>query len=32
MVMDRFEIDGHEVTDRDVKPTGNDVHIYVPKR
>ena len=30
--MGQFEIDGHEVMDRDVKPTGNGAHVYVPKR
>ncbi|PSQ07340.1 hypothetical protein BRC95_04610 [Halobacteriales archaeon QS_5_68_33] len=30
--MGQFEIAGHEVVDRDVKPTGNGAHVYVPKR
>ena len=30
--MGQFEIAGHEVMDRDVKPTGNGAHVYVPKR
>ena len=30
--MCQFEIAGHEVVDRDVKPTGNGAHVYVPKR
>ena len=29
--MGQFEIAGHEVVDRDVKPTGNGAHVYVPK-
>ncbi|PSQ26899.1 hypothetical protein BRD03_08680, partial [Halobacteriales archaeon QS_9_68_17] len=28
--MGQFEIAGHEVMDRDVKPTGNGAHVYVP--
>ncbi|WP_248898279.1 DUF2080 family transposase-associated protein [Haloplanus halobius] len=29
--MDRHEIEGHEVIEGTVKPTGNGAHIYVPK-
>jgi putative transposon-encoded protein len=30
-LMDRHEIEGHEVIEGTVKPTGNGAHIYVPK-
>lgn len=29
--MDRYEVEGHEVLEAEVKPTGNGAHIYVPK-
>ncbi|WP_353617804.1 DUF2080 family transposase-associated protein [Natranaeroarchaeum aerophilus] len=29
--MDRYEIEGHEVLEGDVKATGNGAHILVPK-
>lgn len=32
MSMGRFEINGHEVVDSDVRPTGNGAHVYVPGR
>ncbi len=32
MCMERFEINGHEVVDGDVRPTGNGAHVYVPRR
>ncbi len=28
---DRFEINGHEVLEGEVKPTGNGAHVLVPK-
>lgn len=28
---DRFEIEGHEVLDGEVKPTGNGAHVLVPR-
>lgn len=31
-MMDRFEIDGHEVLDGTAKPAGNSAHVIVPKR
>ena len=31
-MMDRHEIEGHEVIDGEVKPTGNGAHVLVPKR
>ncbi|MFC4247591.1 DUF2080 family transposase-associated protein [Natribaculum luteum] len=27
----RFEINGHEVIEGEVKPTGNSAHVLVPK-
>ncbi|ELY96029.1 DUF2080 family transposase-associated protein [Natrialba taiwanensis] len=30
--MDRYEVEGHEVHEADVKPTGNGAHVLVPKR
>ncbi|WP_207589827.1 DUF2080 family transposase-associated protein [Halomontanus rarus] len=27
----RFEINGHEVIEGEVKPTGNGAHVLVPK-
>jgi putative transposon-encoded protein len=30
--MDRFDIEGHEVHDGEVKPTGNGAYVLVPKR
>lgn len=30
--MDRFDIEGHEAVDADVKETGNGAHVYVPRR
>jgi putative transposon-encoded protein len=30
--MDRFDIEGHEVVDADVRATGNGAHVYVPRR
>ncbi|WP_227357605.1 DUF2080 family transposase-associated protein [Haladaptatus salinisoli] len=30
--MERFEINGHEVVDGDVRATGNGAHVYVPRR
>lgn len=30
--MDRHEIEGYEVLDRDVRPVGNGAHVLVPKR
>ena len=30
--MDRYEIEGHEVHESEVKPTGNGAHVLVPKR
>ena len=29
--MDQYEVEGHEVLETEVKPTGNGAHIYVPK-
>ena len=29
--MDKFEIEGDEVIERDVKATGNGAHVYLPK-
>jgi len=29
--MDRHEIEGHEVIEGEVKPTGNGAHVLVPK-
>jgi putative transposon-encoded protein len=29
--MDRHEIQGHEVKEATVKPTGNGAHVYLPK-
>ena len=29
--MDRHEIEGHEVLEGTVKPTGNGAHVYLPK-
>ncbi|WP_160133862.1 DUF2080 family transposase-associated protein [Halococcus salsus] len=29
--MDRHEIEGHEVVEKTVKPTGNGAHVYLPK-
>jgi hypothetical protein len=31
MVMDRHEIEGHEVIEGEVKATGNGAHVLVPK-
>lgn len=31
-MMDRHEIDGHEVIEGEVKATGNGAHVLVPKR
>ena len=31
-IMDRFEIDGHEVLNGTAKPSGNSAHVIVPKR
>ena len=31
-MMDRHEIEDHEVIDGEVKPTGNGAHVLVPKR
>ena len=31
-VVNRFEIDGEEVLDGEVKPFGNSAHVTVPKR
>jgi putative transposon-encoded protein len=31
-VTNRFEIDGEEVLDGEVKPFGNSAHVTVPKR
>jgi putative transposon-encoded protein len=30
--MDRYEVEGHEIIEDTVKPTGTGAHIYVPKR
>ncbi|ELY92776.1 hypothetical protein C483_07407 [Natrialba hulunbeirensis JCM 10989] len=30
--MDRYEVEGHEVREAEVKPTGNGAHVLVPKR
>ncbi|WP_142987469.1 DUF2080 family transposase-associated protein [Halorubrum cibi] len=30
--MDRHEVEGHEVIEGEVKPTGNGAHVLVPKR
>ena len=30
--MGRFELEGHEVVDGEVKATGNGAHVYAPKR
>ncbi|MCL9814874.1 DUF2080 family transposase-associated protein [Natranaeroarchaeum aerophilus] len=30
-MIDRYEIEGHEVLEGDVKATGNGAHILVPK-
>jgi len=30
--MDKYEIEGDEVVEREVKPTGNGAHVYVPKK
>jgi putative transposon-encoded protein len=30
--MDRHEIEGHEVVEKTVKPTGNGAHVLVPRR
>jgi putative transposon-encoded protein len=30
--MERFELNGHEVVDGDVRATGNGAHVYVPRR
>ncbi|WP_137290366.1 DUF2080 family transposase-associated protein [Natronorubrum halophilum] len=30
--MDRYEVEGHEVHEAEVKPTGNGAHVLVPKR
>jgi|APHM01.1.fsa_nt_gi hypothetical protein len=32
LVMDRHEIEGHEVIDGEVTATGNGAHVLVPKR
>ncbi|ELY55807.1 hypothetical protein C492_15156 [Natronococcus jeotgali DSM 18795] len=32
LYMEQFTINGHEVVDGNVKPTGNGAHVYVPKR
>jgi putative transposon-encoded protein len=29
--MDRYEIEGHEVIEGEVKATGNGAHVFVPK-
>ena len=29
--MDRHEIEGYEVLDRDARAVGNGAHVYVPK-
>jgi len=29
--MDRHKIEGHEVIEGEVKPTGNGAHVLVPK-
>jgi putative transposon-encoded protein len=31
-MMDRHEVEGHEVIEGGVKPTGNGAHVLVPKR
>jgi putative transposon-encoded protein len=31
-MMDRHEIEGHEVIESEVKATGNGAHVLVPKR